>query len=85
VFILPQLMENQPSESIDEELSILTELVFADPKYTRLIRPRIIDLGTDKATLQETALGWIVFGAVSRRSQQNQGRIRYQPCKHFGS
>jgi len=63
-------MENQPSESKDEELSIPSELVLADPKfgqpgridlllgavvYSRLIRPGNIDLGTDKPTLHITA------------------------------
>jgi len=82
VFILPQLTKNLPSESIDEGLSIPSTVVLADPEfgqpgsidlllgaevYSRLIRPGPIDLGDDKPTLQETALGWIVFGAVRRR------------------
>jgi len=82
VFILPQLTKNLPSESIDEGLSIPSTVVLTDPKfgqpgsidlllgaevYSRLIRPGLMDLGDDKPTLQETALGWIVFGAVRRR------------------
>jgi len=82
VFILPQLTKNQPSESIDEGLSIPSTVVLADPEfvqpgsidlllgaevYSRFIRPGLIDLGNDKPTLQETSLGWIVFGAVRRR------------------
>jgi len=101
-------MENQPSESIDKELSIPSEVVLADPKfgqprridlllgveiYSRLIRPGLIELGTDMPTLQETTFFWIVFGAVRRRlpaaileiSQQKHGRIRYQHWKYFGS
>ncbi|XP_070854203.1 uncharacterized protein [Drosophila suzukii] len=82
VFILPRLTKNQPSESIDEGLSIPSTVVLADPEfgqpgsidlllgaevYSRLIRPGLIGLGDDKPTLQETTLGWIVFGAVRRR------------------
>jgi len=82
VFILPQLTKNQPSESLDEGLSIPSTVVLADPEfgqtgsidlllgaevYSRLIRPGLIELGDDKPTLQETTLGWIVFGAVRRR------------------
>jgi len=82
VFILPQLTKNLPSESIDEGLSIPSTVVLADPKfgqpgsidlllgaevYSRLIRPRLIDLGDGKPTLQESSLGWIVFGGVRRR------------------
>jgi len=82
VFILPQLTKNLPSESIDEGLSIPSTVVLADPEfgqpgsidlllgaevYSRLIRPGLIDLGDGKPTLQETGLGWIVFGGVRRR------------------
>jgi len=65
VFILPQLTKNQPSESIDEGLSIPSTVVLADPEfgqpesidlllgaevYSRLIRPGLIELGDDKPT-----------------------------------
>jgi len=33
VFILPQLTKNQPSESIDEGLSIPSTVVLADPEF----------------------------------------------------
>jgi len=43
------------------------DLLLGAEVYSRLIRPGVIKLGDDKPTLQETALGWIVFGAVRRR------------------
>jgi len=75
-------MENQPSDSIDKELSIPSEVVLVDPRfgqpgridlllgaevYSRLVRPGLIELGTDKPILQETTLGWIAYGTLRRR------------------
>jgi len=41
VFILPQLIKNQPSESVDEGLSIPSTVVLADPEFGQ---PGSIDL-----------------------------------------
>jgi len=43
------------------------DLLLGAEVYSRLIGPGLIELGDDKPTLQETALGWIVFGAVRRQ------------------
>jgi len=43
------------------------DLLLGAEVHSQLIRVGNIDLGTDKPTLQETALGWIVFGAVRQR------------------
>jgi len=59
--------------------------------YTRLMKPGINNLGADKPSLQETTLGWILFGRsqsnIARQeiSQPNQGKTQYQPWKNFGS
>jgi len=72
VFILPQLTKNQPSESIDEGLSIPSTVVLADPEfvqpgsidlllgaevYSRLIRPGLIDWGMISQLYKKPLLG----------------------------
>ncbi|KAH8334836.1 hypothetical protein KR067_001133, partial [Drosophila pandora] len=82
-YVLPEIMTNQPSESIMRPKNIPPELRLADPKFNQpqgidlllgaeclpqLIEPLHINLGQGQPLLQRTPLGWIISGPATTRS-----------------
>ncbi|KAH8318002.1 hypothetical protein KR067_011381, partial [Drosophila pandora] len=77
VVVLPEIMPNQPSHSIQAPRNISPQLRLADPEFTQpqnidlllgaeiisqLMRPQQTYLGEGQPLLKNTALGWIVMG-----------------------